>query len=847
MFILYISYNLDKHLSLSVFSNNLLTMSITKFTLLTIYLLHLPTTFAQPAKYACNPPHDRYPFCNTSLTIDVRVHDLIARIPNSIKPNLLTARGNLRNKNRQAIPSLGVPSYYWGSNCIHSSMFSNCTIDGQCSVSFPAGPNMAAMFDQDILQKIANVVGTETRAGWNLNWLDNGENGAGLDCWGPVLNVNRDPRWGRNGEGGSEDPYLMGSLGKAWSSGLQNSNDPNSKHMLVSITIKHFVANSVEGSWSTNGQIWGDKKESTVTRHTIDANISKYALQDYYWPAFRKSIVEGGAAGVMCSYNMVNGKPTCLDPLQNAIRKQWGFSGYVTSDSDSIDDAWRAHGFVKSGQEASCEAVSKGGCDIDSGNTYYNYLLQGVNQSLCTMADVDQRLFNTFKIRFRLGLFDPQHEQSPFAQLGAKDIGTETSIALNLIAAEESLVLLQKSTKPILPLDSNSKTTIAVVGPHGNATRSMIQVDTGKICPNGEYDCIESPFHALSVLNTNGKTTYNKGVDLIGTDESLIQEAVEAAQNADVVVLAVGITSCGDWWTSPDIPKDLKHCHFNNTDGSRYLEAEAHDRDTIEFPPIQLKLINEILILKKPTIVILMHGGQIAIEALLNLEHVSIIDAFYPGAMGGQAIGNAIFGVSNRWGKLPYSMYNSKWTEDHNMLEHEVSKDKRTYRYMDAVENEKYLNLPFGFGLALTEYTMTNTQNDTTIILNTDGTSKDVNVVIKICMNEKEKEKDVILKGDEIVQVYVLPKDVPTLTTFPLKSLINFQRIKNIEQGTTRTVEFKINIKDLLMTTKEGDRVSEPGKYDVVFETGTGVEKKVTIHIVIEGDRVVYDAFPVVE
>ena len=215
-------------------------------------------------------------------------------------------------------------------------MFSNCTVDGRCSVSFPSGPSQAATFDSALIQQMANVVGIETRSGWNENWVDDGMNGAGLDCWGPVLNVNRDPRWGRNGEGGTEDPTLMGRLGLAWTRGLQNGQDPN--HTLVSITIKHFVANSVEGLWTKDGQEWGTKN-AWVGRHTIDANVSKYSLQDYYWPAFRTSIKQGNALGVMCSYNMVRGTPTCLDPLQKAVRDQWGYEGYVTSDSDSIDDA----------------------------------------------------------------------------------------------------------------------------------------------------------------------------------------------------------------------------------------------------------------------------------------------------------------------------------------------------------------------------------------------------------------------------------------------------------------------------------------------------------------------------
>mmetsp|Transcript_5670 Transcript_5670/g.10410 ORF Transcript_5670/g.10410 Transcript_5670/m.10410 type:complete len:235 (-) Transcript_5670:2095-2799(-) len=196
------------------------------YVLILAALACLHTAVAQPGLTACIPGGglDHFPFCNVSLSLDQRVWDLVNRIKNEDKPNLMTARGHLNHLSpgggRQALPELGVPSYYWGSNCIHSSMFSNCTSDGRCSTSFPSGPSMAATFDTDLIQAMAHVVGIETRAGWNMKtWVDNGKNGAGLECWGPVININRDPRWGRNGEGGAEDPYLMANLAKAWTKG----------------------------------------------------------------------------------------------------------------------------------------------------------------------------------------------------------------------------------------------------------------------------------------------------------------------------------------------------------------------------------------------------------------------------------------------------------------------------------------------------------------------------------------------------------------------------------------------------------------------------------------------------
>ena len=212
---------------------------------------------------ACGTGFNHFPFCNTSLARDDRVRDLVSRIADADKANLLTARGHLNKMvsgmfptygGRQALPELGVPSYYWGSNCIHSSMFSNCTEGGRCSTSFPSHPSWAATFDRGLVRSMAAVVGRETRAGFNQrDWIDNGGHGAGLECWGPVLNMNRDPRWGRNGEGGTEDPYVMSQLGVQWTLGLQEGDsavaaEASNPYTLVAVTLKHYDGNSLEDS-----------------------------------------------------------------------------------------------------------------------------------------------------------------------------------------------------------------------------------------------------------------------------------------------------------------------------------------------------------------------------------------------------------------------------------------------------------------------------------------------------------------------------------------------------------------------------------------------------------------------
>jgi xylan 1,4-beta-xylosidase len=824
-----------------------------------LLLAGLSKTAAQPGVPACAaPPHDAYPFCNTSLPLEARVRDLVARVHDADKPGLLTAR------HHQALSYLGVPAYYWGSNCIHSSMFSNCTEEGRCSTSFPSGPSTAATFDRTLIRAIGGVVGRETRAGFNAKWLDNGFNGAGLDCWGPVINLNRDPRWGRNGEGGAEDPYLMGQLGLAWTRGMQvGVEDPD--HVLVAITLKHFVANDVDGKWTQDG-VWGSSAvpNATVNRHTVNAKISKHDLMDSYWPAFRDAIREGDAQGIMCSYNSVNGVPTCLDPLQKAARESWGFNGYVTSDSDSIDDAWRTHHYVETAAEASCQAVGNGGCDVDSGNTYLNGLLHGVaNESLtdCNMADVDASLFNTFRVRFRLGLFDPPAD-SPFWKLNVKDdMGTDASKALNLRAALESLVLL-RNDDAILPLSTGID--IAVVGPHGDATRDLIQVDTGRICANG-YDCVTSPFNALAAANTGGTTTFTAGTGIIDKDTSHIAAAVNAAKLADVVVAAVGITNCGNWWHERNQKQGGSVGDDNSTwscgdftagTGVEFLEGETHDRERLSLPPAQSSLLKAILELGKPTVVILLNGGAVGIEEVMgepalrdrkNSSPVAVVEAFYPGAQGGVAIAQALFGVANKWGKMPYTIYTPGWEDRHNFLEQDLSTTGRTYRYAP----DDQVLVPFGFGLSLTRFEVVlegiKIAGVPPLTLKTDGTSEDVSVTVRVSNIGGRA-------GDEVVQVYAVPVAVdPGVSILPRKSLTDFQRVGDIPAGGSTTTTFLLNARNLLLVDKGGNRVAAPGEYTFRFETGgadvwgsSGAEILQELSVKMIGPVVVTEAFPTV-
>lgn len=382
----------------------------------------------------------------------------------------------------------------------------------------------------------------------------------------------------------------------------------------------------------------------------------------------------------MCSYNAVNGVPTCLSPLLRNARELWTNSspwgGYITSDSDSVADATHSHHYTTSDANASCLAVKAGGDDIDSGNTYYNSLLQGVGAGLCTMADVDAAVRNTLRVRFEMGLFDPPDAQ-PLTKLGSEAVGTAESAALNLRATAESLVLL-KNDNATLPLTPGAR--IAVVGPHANASRFLLQVDTGQVCGgDGTFDCVASPYEAIARANVGGTTTLAVGCDVINatiSTEALERQALAAVRASDVVVLAIGIAQCGcmgiaDTYmggkaTNPRgcatsvVPPYAPwgNCwDHQEVPAGQYVGAEAHDRVLIGLPPVQRRFAEKVFALGKPTVTLLLNGGSVDVAPELAASDAAL-EAFYPGTQGGEAIADALFARgsnANRFGRMPYT------------------------------------------------------------------------------------------------------------------------------------------------------------------------------------------------
>jgi beta-glucosidase len=336
-----------------------------------------------------------------------------------------------------AIPRLDVPEYEWWNEALHGVARA-----GYATV-FPQAIGLASTWDTDLMFKVADVISTEARAKHN-EFIRKGDYGRykGLTFWSPNINIFRDPRWGRGQETYGEDPYLTARMGVAFVKGLQG-NDP--KYLKVVATPKHYAVHS------------GPEPE----RHSFDAVATERDMQETYLPAFHATVVEGHAQSVMCAYNRTNSEPCCTSkPLNDTLRKQWGFDGYIVSDCGAIDDIYLRHKYVKTEAEASALAV-KTGTDLTCGREYRS-LVQAVKDGMISETEIDKAVKRLMTARFKLGMFDPP-EMVSYARIPYSENDSPAHRELSLQAARESIVLL-KNQNNTLPLKKGIK-TLAVIGP----------------------------------------------------------------------------------------------------------------------------------------------------------------------------------------------------------------------------------------------------------------------------------------------------------------------------------------------------------------------------------------------
>ncbi|PWA65680.1 glycosyl hydrolase family protein [Artemisia annua] len=538
--------------------------------------------------------------------------------------------------NASSIQCLGIPGYNWWSEALHgvsnvgpATYFSNVV---PAATSFPQVILTAASFNETLFKAIGKM-STEARAMYNVGL-------AGLTYWSPNVNIFRDPRWGRGQETPGEDPVLTSKYAVDYVKGLQERDDGDKERLKVGACCKHYTAYDVD-NWKG------------IDRYHFNAVVTKQDMEDTFQPPFKSCVLDGNVASVMCSYNKVNGKPTCGDSdlLKGVIRGEWKLNGYISSDCDSLDIMFNAQHRAKTPAEVAADALNAG-LDLNCGNYLRFNTLGAIQSGLVKELVVDKAVLNNFATLMRLGFFDAHQE-------------------LAHEAARQGIVLL-KNTFGSLPLSTCDIKSLAVIGPNANVTATMI----------GNYAGIPCKYTTpLQGLSASVETVYQAGCRNTKCLTARISGAKKVAAEASAVVLVMG------------------------TDLS--IEAESRDRTSISLPGQQNRLITEVASASKgPVILVIMSGGGMDIMfAKDNPKITSIFWVGLPGEAGGAALADIIFGRYNPSGRLPITWYPQSFAETVNMTNMNMRPDPVTghpgYTYRFYRGKTVY---PFGYGLSYSSF-----------------------------------------------------------------------------------------------------------------------------------------------
>lgn len=692
-----------------------------------------------------------YPFLDTSLPVEQRIEDLIARLT-------LQEKVQMMKNQSPAIERLGIPAYDWWNEALHGVARTQEHV-----TVFPQAIGMAATFDPEALQQAADMISSEGRALFNEDLKSNqtGTRYRGLTYWTPNVNIFRDPRWGRGQETYGEDPYLTSQMGKAMVRGLEGSDPVYLKSVACA---KHYAVHSgPEGN-----------------RHTFNATVSAYDLWDTYLPAFRSLVVDANVHGVMCAYNRLDNQPCCghNELLQDILRNQWGFTGYVTSDCWAVNDFAHHHKTHANDIEAVSDAVLKG-TDLECGDLY-PLLEQGVKQGLISEHSINVSLKRLLAILFKIGLFDGTVNH-PYFSIGKEVLECEAHQQQAYEMAQKSIVLL-KNHKQTLPLNENKIKRIALIGPNADAPKTLLANYFGT--PSE----IVTPLKSLQRrLGDKIVIDYMQGVDFVKRLENApsFREVAARAKKADVIIFVSGI--------SADYEGEA-----GDAGAGGFAGFSSGDRTTLRLPQVQTDLMKELKKTGRPLIVVNMSGSVMEFDwESRNAD--AILQAWYGGQSAGDAITDILFGHYNPSGKMPLTTY----MNDSDLPAFEdYSMSNRTYRYFTGE-----VRYPFGYGLSYTKFAYEACPADTVV-----ETGKQITYRVNVT-NVGQRD------GDEVVQLYVAHERGNKTERMPIRSLKGFQRV-SLKRGETKEVTFILSPEELALFNDEGVLCEKAGRVEVYMGGG---------------------------
>jgi beta-glucosidase len=638
---------------------------------------------------------------------------------------------------------------------------------------FPIPLGLSSSWDTALIERTARAAAEEASAD-GLNWT-----------FSPMVDIARDPRWGRIAEGSGEDPFLGSQIAKVMVRGYQG-NDLTKANTILSC-VKHFA-------------LYG-AAEAGRDYNTVDMSLQR--MYNDFLPPY-KAAIDAGAATVMASFNEINGVPATANKwlLTDLLRKQWGFKGLVVSDYTGVYELTN-HGL---GDLQQVSALSlKAGTEMDMvSEGYINTLKQSLQQGKISIADIDAACRRVLEAKYKLGLFDDPYRYVS-EDRAKQEIMSQDKLDLAREAAEKSMVLL-KNANNVLPLKSDRK--IAFIGPLVKDKRNLI----GNWSGAGDWNGAVSIWEALQAKFPGNTISYAKGCNLLDdttlinklnphgamitpdslTVSQLLDQAVQTANAADVLVVALG---------EP----------FG-------MSGEAASRSNIGLPENQRILLQRLKATGKPIVLLLMNGRPLA----LQWEHDNldaIVDAWYPGTRGGDAIVNVLFGAYNPSAKLSatfprsvgqvpiyYAVKATGRPYDENQ--------KYTSKYLDVPNTPLY---PFGYGLSYTTFTYGDVQLNKTSVA-----SNEVLTASTTVTNSGDYD------GEETVQLYI--QDVVGSSTRPVKELKGFQKMY-LKKGESKPVQFTITADDLKFWNSDLKRVAEPGMFNVYIGSNSSDVKKASFEL----------------
>lgn len=650
--------------------------------------------------------------------------------------------------------------------CPHGHMAIGTTV-------FPTSIGQGSTWDPALIEEMATVIAKEARL-----------QGAHIG-YGPVLDLAREPRWSRVEETYGEDPVLNSYMGVAMVKGFQGNSIGSGTNIIS--TLKHFAAYGVPEGGHNGGGV------NTGTRE----------LYQSYLPPF-KAAVKAGALSIMAAYNSIDGVPCSANSflMNDILRKQWGFEGFTVSDLGSIDGLVNANHVAGDMKDAAAMAMNAG-LDNDLGGVAFSGPLQeAVKQGKVSQARIDEAVSRILRLKFEMGLFENPYVNPKLAR---QVVRNKPAVALSRQVAKESIVLL-KNDNNTLPLTKRIK-SIAVIGPNADNMYNQL----------GDYTAPQESGNVFTVLegikakvSSSVTVKYVKGCDIRDTTDLHIDEAVAAANAADVTVIVLGGSSARDFKTEYISTGAATVSQHNNGAISDMESGEGYDRESLDLLGKQLSLLQAVVKTGRPVVLVIIGGRPLNLN--WPAEHVpAIINAWYPGQEGGSAIADVLFGDYNPAGRLPVSIPRS------------VGQLPVYYNYKsplkhDYVEGPSSPLFDFGYGLSYSKFAYNNLS-----AVVSETTDLTVNVSVKVT-NVSDVD------GDEVVQLYV--HDEVASIVVPVKQLKAFRRV-HLKAKETQTVTFKLLKSDFQLYNQQMEPVVEAGEFNIMIGASSKdirLEKKININ-----------------